>query len=70
LYKYFADKTLAISDERTLKFGYDINQKEDFLFIGKHTLLTIITLGLYYPWAFCEITNRIVSRTYLVEEIK
>jgi len=33
--------------------------------------LTIITLGIYYPWAYCNITGRILSKTYteqIVEE--
>jgi uncharacterized membrane protein YjgN (DUF898 family) len=67
LYKYFTDRTLAVSDERKLNFGYDIDQLNDFLFIWGQTLLSIVTLGIYYPWAFCKIGNRILSKTYVAE---
>jgi hypothetical protein len=68
LYKYFSEKTIATSPERKLKFGYAIDQLNDFLFIWGQTLLTIITLGIYYPWAFCKIGKRVLSKTYLREE--
>ena len=67
LYKYFAEKTVANSDKGTKKFGYDIEVQDDFLFIWGQWLLTIITLGIYYPWGFCKIADRILSKTYLEE---
>jgi len=68
LYKHFSEKTIVASQDRKLRFGYDIDQLNDFLFIWGQTLLTIITLGIYYPWAFCKIGNRILSKTYLTED--
>lgn len=65
LYKYFIQKTTVESDEKKMKFGYDIDQFNDFLFIWGQLLLTIVTLGIYYPWAFCKIGKRILSKTYL-----
>jgi uncharacterized membrane protein YjgN (DUF898 family) len=65
LYKYFSEKTVAIAEDRKLRFGFDIDQLNDFLFIWGQTLLIIITLGIYYPWAFCKIASRISSKTYL-----
>ncbi len=67
LYKYFTDKTIAKANERKLKFGYDIDNLNDFLFIWGQLLLTIITLSIYYPWACCKIGKRILSKTYLEE---
>lgn len=67
LYKYFAERTFADSDERTLQFGYDIDQLNDFLFIWGQTLLTIITLGIYYPWALSKIGSRVLGKTHLEE---
>ena len=66
LYEYFADKTYAISGDAKLKFGYEIDQLNDFLFIWGQMLLTIITLSIYYPWAYCKIRKRILSKTYLI----
>jgi uncharacterized membrane protein YjgN (DUF898 family) len=64
LYKYFAEKTIATSDDGSMNFGYDIEPQSDFLFIWGQSLLTIITLGIYYPWAFCKVRSRILSKTY------
>lgn len=68
LYKYFTDRTFADSDEKKFTFGYDIDQLNDFLFIWGQILLTIITLGVYYSWAFCKIGNRLLSKTYIQED--
>jgi uncharacterized membrane protein YjgN (DUF898 family) len=65
LYKYFAERTTAVSENSKLKFGYDIEPKDDFLFIWGQTLLTIITIGIYFPWAYCKIGSRIAGKTYL-----
>ena len=64
LYKYFAEKTIATSDDGNKNFGYDIEPKSDFLFIWGQSLLALITLGIYYPWAFCKVRSRILSKTY------
>jgi hypothetical protein len=66
LYEYFADKTQTnIIGNRALKLGYDIEELNDFLVIWGQILLTIITLGIYYPWAFCKITRRILEKSYV-----
>jgi uncharacterized membrane protein YjgN (DUF898 family) len=67
LYKYFTEKTIASGNNRELKFAYDADQAGDFLFIWGQNLLTIITLSIYYPWALCKITKRILSKTYVEE---
>lgn len=67
LYNYFADRTIATSPDRQYKFGYDIDQKNDFLFIWGQLLLAIITIGIYYPWALCKVGKRLLSKTYLQE---
>jgi uncharacterized membrane protein YjgN (DUF898 family) len=65
LYKYFSVRTVAVSDEKKYRFGFDEDQWNDFLFIWGQLLLTIITLGIYYPWAYCKIGARILGKTYL-----
>lgn len=67
LYKYFAERTVVGSNESTSRFGYDIDPLNDFLFIWGQTFLAIITLGIYYPWTFCKIRSRILSKTYLAK---
>jgi uncharacterized membrane protein YjgN (DUF898 family) len=68
LYKYFLGKTFATSESSKKEFGYDLESRKDFLYIWGQLLLTIITLGIYYPWAYCNINSRILSKTY-VEQI-
>ncbi len=67
LYKYFAERTVAASDERKLSFGYDIEASKDFLFLWGQVLLVIVTLSIYYPWALCKIGKRILSKTYVTD---
>lgn len=65
LYAYFTERTIAQSGEVKRKFGFDKDNMNDFLFIWGQILLTIITLGIYYPWSISKIGNRILSRTYI-----
>lgn len=67
LYKYFMEKTFAVSESSKKGFGYDMEPGKDFLFLWGQLLLTIVTLGIYYPWACCKIADRILSKTYTVQ---
>ena len=64
LYQYFAERTIATSETTRKRFGYDLESKDDFLLIWGQALLVIITLGIYYPWAYCKITSRILEKSY------
>lgn len=64
LYKYFAERTVATSPDKTKKFGYDLEPGDDFFYIWGQILLTIITIGIYYPWANCKIAQRVLSKSY------
>jgi len=67
LYKYFLERTFAVSENGKKGFGFDMEAGKDFLFLWGQLLLTIITLGIYYPWACCKITSRILGKTYTEE---
>jgi len=67
LYKYFAERTVAISETGKKKFDYDMELMPDFLFLWGQTLLIIVTLGIYYPWASCKMVARILGKTSLEE---
>jgi uncharacterized membrane protein YjgN (DUF898 family) len=67
LYKYFAEKTIATNDIGSKKFGYDLEAGSDFLYLWGQVLLIIVTLGIYYPWAFCKISERVIGKTYTEE---
>lgn len=66
LYKYFTERTKSnVVDGKKISFGYDIDLFNDFLYFWGQIVLTILTLGIYYPWAFCKITKRVLERTYI-----
>ncbi|KLT68532.1 DUF898 family protein [Flavobacterium sp. ABG] len=65
LYKYFAERTVAANGEVKRNFGFDNDDRKDFLFIWGQILLTIVTLGIYYPWHLCNILKRLTSKTYV-----
>ena len=46
-----------------VRLDYDIEHGRDFLFIWGQLLLTIVTLGIYLPWAYTEIMRRIFTKT-------
>jgi uncharacterized membrane protein YjgN (DUF898 family) len=67
LYKYFTDRTKTnVVDGQKITFGFNEDPIDDFLFIWGQLFLTFITLGIYYPWAFCKITKRVLGRTYII----
>lgn len=68
LYQYFAEHTVATSETATKRFGYDLDAGSDFLFLWGQSLLSIITLGIYYPWAFCKISKRVLEKSFVEEE--
>jgi hypothetical protein len=65
LYCYFVERTISQSIDVKRKFGFDKDNIHDFLFLWGQILLTIITIGIYYPWAISKIGTRFLSRTYL-----
>jgi uncharacterized membrane protein YjgN (DUF898 family) len=67
IYKYFSERTIAEKENSSLRFGYDLDSVNDFLFIWGQMLLSIITIGIYYPWAFSKIGKRVLSKTYVIK---
>ncbi|MCG6144213.1 YjgN family protein [Leptospira bandrabouensis] len=57
--KYLTSRT----GYRNLRFGFDGKILEVAKIYGKGILLTIITLGIYYPWFFAEKEAYIQSKT-------
>lgn len=68
IYQYFLQKTQIKSDTgENVNLGYELDATNDFLFIWGQTLLTIITIGIYAPWAYCKVMERVLGKTYLEE---
>jgi len=54
---------------KQISMGYDGDQLADFLFIWGQILMTVITFGIYYPWAFSRITHRVLTQTFVTTDI-
>jgi len=67
IYRYFVHLTVAKTNTSCKTFGYDLEPKSDFLFIWKQTLLTAITIGVYFPWAVSNISSKIIGKTFIEE---
>ena len=66
LYKYFIERTKSNQIEnQSIQFGYDIDQLTDFKMIWGQLLLIAVTLGIYYPWAFCKVFQRVLGKSYI-----
>jgi uncharacterized membrane protein YjgN (DUF898 family) len=57
------------SGEGNYSFGFDLDAKKDYIFVLKQTLLSIVTLGFYYPWAICKVGALMLGKTYALQEI-
>jgi uncharacterized membrane protein YjgN (DUF898 family) len=70
LYRYFAEHTKSsIVEGQQITMGYDGNQVSDFLFMWGQILLTVVTLGFYYPWAFSRMVHRVFTQTFITTNL-
>lgn len=67
IYNYFV-RNIEIRDNDgnlTGTLGSDVKAGEMFLFIWGQFLLSIITFGIYTPWAMCKIYGQFINKTYI-----
>jgi len=70
IYKYMLENVGATKENdakeiAVKKIGFELDAKSDFLFLTGQALLCIITLGIYFPWAYCKSGSYILSKTYV-----
>jgi uncharacterized membrane protein YjgN (DUF898 family) len=66
LYRYFTEHTRSnVIEGKQINMGYDGDQVADFLFMWGQILLTLITCGIYYPWAFSRVAQRLLTQTFI-----
>ena len=70
LYRYFVERTVAVKEGSSLSFGYELDTSKDFFYLWGQVLLTIITIGIYYPWAIAKIGKRVLSKTFVTSGIE
>jgi len=65
LYRYFASRTVVYREDRPSgSFGFDGDTSRGFLLIWGQILLTLVTAGIYTPWAICRISQWIYRYSY------
>lgn len=71
-YRYFMKRTVLGDEIVEDQFGFTLNAWRDYGCVLGHSLLTIITLGIYLPWWYAKVAKRMFTQTYieLVEEQK
>lgn len=68
-YRYFAGKTVIAEDAKNLgHFTFDSRIGRGFLLIWGQALLTILTLGIFAPWAYATIIRYFINGTVFVTE--
>lgn len=71
IYRYYLEHVVVCEGKDVVaNFGCDIDVIDEFSFIFTQFILTVITLGLYSPWAFSKICTKLFSKTYLKPILK
>ncbi len=68
IYRYVVSRIVLYRNNSGIpagRFGTDLTLGEGFGFLWLQYLLCIVTLGLYFPWAYAAIVNFLVERTWL-----
>jgi uncharacterized membrane protein YjgN (DUF898 family) len=67
--RYFAGKTVIRKNGTEAgRLGFDGTRGKGFTLLWGQTLLTIITLGIYLPWAYANCARFFVNGTYFEEK--
>jgi uncharacterized membrane protein YjgN (DUF898 family) len=66
IYRYFVEHTEIRSDQDAVgRLGFDGQTSRGFGFLWGQILLTLITVGIYTPWAWAKVGKWFLSRTYV-----
>lgn len=71
IYQYFLPK-FSIANDENIEFQI----KTDFIifdswkYLWGQIILSIITLGIYLPWAYCNIFNYIITKIYIEKKVE
>jgi uncharacterized membrane protein YjgN (DUF898 family) len=71
IYRYFINRVSVFTDETEEgTLGFEGPVKKGFLLIWGQTLLSIITIGIYLPWAYAKVGSWAASFTYYDDKVK
>lgn len=65
LYGYFIERTVLIRNGSIIgRLGFEGRIKQGFGLIWGQALLTLVTLGFYFPWAFSRVAGWVAEGTF------
>lgn len=68
-YRYFAARTQVAEDGKVFaRFSFDGSVGKGFLLLWGQTLLSIITIGIYVPWAYASVLRYFINGTACEKE--
>ncbi len=70
IYRYYIRKMVAGDEMVETRFGYDLRPWRDYFYLLGQGLLVLLTLGIYWPWGYARISERIINRIYVENEEK
>ena len=68
VWRYYADRLVLGREEIEGRFGFLVRPWSNYRFVLGQLLLSVVTLGLYYPWAYVRVASLLIGRTYVEEQ--
>lgn len=65
IWKYYVGGLVLGAETVEDNFGFTMRPGANYLIILGQMLLTIVTLGIYYPWAYARVLRLLVSQSYV-----
>ena len=70
IYKYIMSQVnITENGNLVYKMNYDLEATKDFSSFWLEILLTIVTLGFYFPWFLENVLKMVINKTYLIPNI-
>ena len=70
IYRYYIRKMVVGDEVVEARFGYDLKPWRDYFYLLGQGVLVFLTLGIYWPWGYARISERIINRIYVENEEK
>lgn len=68
VWKYYVDRLVLGEVDIEDRFGFSLRPGRDYLFVLGQMLLTCVTFGIYYPWAYARVMSLLVGRSWVEEQ--
>jgi uncharacterized membrane protein YjgN (DUF898 family) len=68
LYRYFVERTAMVGIDVSKRAGFDGSLLRGFGIVWGQLVLSVVTAGVYWPWAYARIVRWLAGHTYLESE--